>query len=103
MARQKTPVCGITLNYTMLYAHLLHTYSIHEFNQNDILACFLPYHESSVFAKMVMILSIRYAFALDRNNAGLNITNYPQSILNMGLPSPVQGGIQSPPAQRHHQ
>jgi U3 small nucleolar RNA-associated protein 10 len=33
--------------------------SIHEFNQDDIFACFLPYHDSPLFAKMVTILIIK--------------------------------------------
>ncbi|KAF8315807.1 hypothetical protein DL93DRAFT_2154983 [Clavulina sp. PMI_390] len=37
---------------------LVRRFRVHEFNQNDVLACFIPYHDSTVFAKMASILSI---------------------------------------------
>lgn len=60
---------------------------VHEFNQDDVLACFLPYHDSPVFTKMIVILEIK---CVSRNFTIHISCCSMQASLNMGLPPALQ-------------
>ncbi|PFH46286.1 hypothetical protein AMATHDRAFT_155738 [Amanita thiersii Skay4041] len=60
---------------------LIKRFRINEFNVEDILALFLPYHETSHFAKMVTILHIKpnstWSFLLPYKSAGQSLPRLP--------------------------
>ncbi|KDQ16943.1 hypothetical protein BOTBODRAFT_144298 [Botryobasidium botryosum FD-172 SS1] len=57
--------------------YLVRRFRIHEFNVDDVLSCFLPYHESTQFAKMLSILHIKentiWSFLLQFKSSGLSL------------------------------
>lgn len=49
-----------TYYYDYFLANLKYHHRVHEFNIEDTLALFLPYHDSPHFEKMVTILHIKF-------------------------------------------
>ncbi|KAL0952425.1 hypothetical protein HGRIS_006698 [Hohenbuehelia grisea] len=60
---------------------LVRRFRIHEFNVEDILTLFLPYHETPHFAKMVTLLHIQpnstWSFLLAYKSAAKNVPRFP--------------------------